>query len=55
MTYKVQFEEHNVYVLTFDSKEEYERWDNLGGCLEDLHPDEIQTQKELIDCVPITV
>ena len=30
MTYKVQFEEHHVYLLTFDSKEQFLDWDDAG-------------------------
>lgn len=53
MSYKVQFEEHHVYLLTFDSKEEFEEWDNQGGCISDLHPDDIYVQKNLTDYTPV--
>lgn len=53
MTYKVQFEEHHVYLLTFDSKEEFEEWDNAGNCISDLHPEAIYMQKSHTDCTPV--
>ena len=53
MTYKVQFEEHNVYLLTFDSKEEFEEWDNEGMCLDDLRPEAIYMQKSHTDWTPV--
>ena len=49
MTYKVQYEEHSVHVLTFDSEDEFKEWEDEGSCISDLNPSQIGLTKCNID------
>ena len=53
MTYEVEYEEHNLYVLTFDSKEQFEDWENLGSCISDLNQANISICKTHLSCIPM--
>ena len=48
MTYKVKYEEHKVYFLTFFDKADFEEWEE-NPFISELQPEQVELSKLNID------
>lgn len=53
MTYQVIVEERSSYHLQFDDEQEFKAWDDLGACVDELHPEDILSKKFSREIIPI--
>jgi len=49
-TVSYQLVEH--LTIEFDDEAEFNEWDNLGACIDDLHPSQITMSKSYTDITP---
>lgn len=35
MAYQVKHEQHEIFFLEFDNKEEFKKWEDMGSCVDD--------------------
>ncbi|MBP13132.1 MAG: hypothetical protein CMA71_06330 [Euryarchaeota archaeon] len=53
MTYQVIVEERSTLHLQFDDEQEFKAWDDLGACVDELHPEDILSEKSSREIIPI--
>ena len=43
--FTVTYQEVSLHTIEFDDEAEFNEWDNLGACIDDLHPSQITMSK----------